>query len=83
MKVSKRQLRQIIKEEKRKLSELHDPLDPFSDDNWRGQAVAEAWGPIQAAIENAMDLGVLELPAAQKLEGIIQSMLDPEGDWLQ
>ena len=83
MKVSKRQLRQIIKEDKRKLSELHDPLDPFSDDNWREQAVAEAWGPIQAAIENAMDLGVLELSAAQKLEGIIQGMLDPEGDWLQ
>jgi len=82
MKVSKRQLRKIIKEEKRKVLELHDPLDPFSDDNWREQAVLEAWPLVQAALEQAMDLGALELPAVQKLEGIIQSMMDPEGDWL-
>jgi hypothetical protein len=33
MKVSKRQLRRLIREEKRKLSELHDPLDPFAKQN--------------------------------------------------
>jgi len=35
MRVSKRQLRQIIREEKRKLLEQHDPLDPFDPDAYK------------------------------------------------
>jgi len=35
MRVTKRQLKRIIREEKRKLLEQHDPLDPFDPDAYK------------------------------------------------
>ena len=85
MRVSKRQLRQIIREEKLKLLELHDPLDPHNKFAWREDALITAWDAIEVALDQAMDLGVLELAAFQQLEAQIKAALDPgnemRGDW--
>ena len=78
MKITKRQLRQIIKEEKLKLNEQ----DKFA---WREDALITAWDAIEVALDQAMDLGVLELAAFQQLEAQIKAALDPgnemRGDW--
>ena len=85
MKITKRQLRRIIREEKKKILEQHDPLDPFNKFAWREDAVVTAWDAIEVALDQAMDAGVLELAAFQQLEGQIKAALDPDdemrGDW--
>ena len=78
MKVTKRQLKKIIREEKLKLNEQ----DQFA---WKQDALITAWDAIEVALDQAMDAGVLELAAFQQLEGQIKAALDPgdimQGDW--
>ena len=74
MRVSKRQLRRIIREERRKLLEQHDPLDPFDPEAYQSPEhggdvpvpaanVETLWGEVEGALNSLTTV-------LSKLEGI-------------
>ena len=78
MKITKRQLRRIIKEEKAKLVK-----EAFGPPPSQASAVQEAWHMIEGGLNAAMDSGALDWAAFREIEKMIKGAIDPNGEYIR